>query len=383
MDILTIARSVFRRWYVVLPIVVGAMAVAFYISSTIPPQYEARGQILLASPDLDPSNLPRSSVDLSELAGQLVTDAVQAPLLVGDTSLEVSASGDSLSLVLRSSSPTDSLASNQNVVAWLNEQVEDRQEDGGFEPDERVVLRSATQELGEEGALPDGESDGGAASADEATVATTVQIDDPAARVVNPFGASNQTARVLTVAIQSDEGRRRVAERTGPGVAFTLGQDARDAAAILTVTTIGADPQAVLDAYDHVTAEIRASLAEREERAEVPPTRRTRIEPIAAPQTVSDVSPPLDRSVAAIIGLGGLAAVALAVMLDSFAGRQRAAEDGIGISQRTFWEDRPASGEVPFEPTLSASSDLSHASDPDDPNRDDGAGSRSRRAKAR
>lgn len=385
MDILTIARSVFRRWYVVVPIVAGALAVAFYMNSTIPPQYEAQGQILLASPDLDPSNLPRSFVDLGELAGLLVTDAVQAPLLAGDASIDVSASGDTLALVVSSSSPTDSRTTNQNIIAWLGEQVEDRQADEDFEAGERLVLQSATQAIEDaDEPLSDDEAEfGGAASVDGAELATTIQLDDPAARVVNPFGASNQTARVLTVAIQSDEGRRRVAERSGPGVSFSLGQDARDAAAIMTITTVGADPQAVLDAFDHVTAELRTSLADREARAEVPPTRRTRIEPIAAPQSVIDVSPPLDRSVAAIIGLGGLAAIAVAVMIDSIAARRRPKATGGGGPEPTFWSDRPASGDVGFDGPSSAPTRRSSSPDPVDPHDDDGASSRPRRAKTR
>lgn len=318
-DILTIATSVFRRWYLTFPVMLAAIGIALYVNSTIPPQYQAQGQILLASPDLDPSGLPRSFVDVAELAGELTTDAVGGPLVVGSASIDVSAGLESLDLVVTSDSAEDSRATVDNIVAWLETQVEERQVAAGFDPAERVRLQTATQEVtdNEAGTVQDDSAGETSDANDETTLSTTIRLDDPAARVVNPFGASGQTARILTVAVQSDEGRTAVAERTGPEVEFTLGQQARDAAPILTITTMGPVPEVVLGAFEHVSDEVAASLSEREERAEVPPTRRTRVEPIAAPQTVTDVSPPLDRAVAAIIGLGGLLAIALAIIADS------------------------------------------------------------------
>ena len=365
MDILTIALSVLRRWYITVPVMVATVAIAFYVNSTIPPQYEASGQILLASPDLDPSNLPRSSIDLGSLAGQLNTEAVRSPLQVGDSDIEASAAADSLSLVVTADSPADAQATTDNVIDWLAQQVDQRQEDQGFIAAERIRLQASTQEIdSEETQELDADPSAAGAAPEGAVLVTAITLDDPAARVSNPYGASNQTGRILTVAVQSDEGRRAVAQRAGSSVDFTIGQNARDAAPILTITTYGADPGAVLEAFDHVADEVETTLSDREERAEVPPTRRTRIEPIAVPQSVTDVSPPLDRSVAAIIGLGGLLALALVVMVDSLQARRP--KQGEPHTSAGWW----SGSATPTTPEV----DAEFASGPDWDETDDGGG---------
>lgn len=322
MDILTVIQAVFRRWYVTFPVLLAAGGVAFVVNDTIPPAYQARGEILLASPELDPSALPRTVTDLRRLAEELATPDVQTPLIVGSTVIEVDADPNALSLALASGSPADAQATANNVVAWLEQEVEARQAAAGIEPVERLQVRStltpvATEDLGEQPL----DITEGAATGDNALLAT-VTLNDPVAGATNPFGASNASARVLTVAVQSDQGRERVTERTGPDLQFELRQDPRDPAPILVITTRSSDPDTALDGFGHIAEVVALELAEREERAEVPPSRRTGIEALAAPQQVTDVSPPLDRSVATILGLGLLAAVVLAILAESIAQRR-------------------------------------------------------------
>ncbi len=311
MDLLTIIQAVLRRWYVAAPILLAFAAGAYYVNSTIPPQFEARGQVLLADPELDPSNLPRQSVSLTELVDELQSSEVLDAQLVGGATLDATARRNGITLEVEGETREAVQETVANARSWLATGLEEQQERANIEPLERLRLSDAGVD---------------AVAEDEEGLrqTTTLELEDPAAAAPNPYGASNQTGRLLIVATSSDAGRMRVAERTGPDVSFEVSQDSRDAAPILSITTFGPAPQQVIEAYDDVTAVLEEELEARESRAEVPPSRQTSIERIAVPQQVADVSPPLDRSVAAIVGVGGLLALAAALALDSMISHRRA-----------------------------------------------------------
>lgn len=310
MDVLTIIQSVLRRWYIALPILAAAAGAAYYVNSTIPPQFEAQGQVLLAGPDFDPTGLPRTIVDLPEVTGRLTTGDVQREVVADGASLQAVGGPAELAITIRADSQPAAQATLEAATAWVGETISERQTEAEIAPAEQLRLRRTDdQEIEpiEEGGV---------------RVSASFALEDPAAGAPNPFGASNTTGRLLIVAVQSDLGRQRMAERTGGGVVFGVSQDARDAAPILSISTMGSDPQAVLEGFQHVTEVLALELDEREARAEVPQTRRTSIEVLAEPRTVQDVSPPLDRTVAAILGLGGFLALVLALAVESFASRR-------------------------------------------------------------
>lgn len=312
MDVLTIIQSVLHRWYVAVPVLIVSAAVALQIHSSLPPQFEAQGQVLLTDPDFDPTGLPRAIVDLPEVAGLLTTGVVQREVVADGASLQAVGGPAELAITIRADSAPAAQATLEAASTWLGETISERQTEAGIDPAEQLRLRLIDEretELTEEGA---------------ARLTASFGLEDPTAGAPNPFGASNTTGRILIVAVQSDLGRQRVAGRTGAGVDFSVDQDVRDAAPILTITTLGSEPQAVLEAFQDVTEVLAMELAEREARAEVPQTRRTSIEVLADPRSVEDVSPPLDRSVAAILGLGGLLALVLALAVESFATRREA-----------------------------------------------------------
>lgn len=329
MDILSVVATVFKRWYVTVPIVAVALATAFYMHTNLPPQFQAEGQILLASPDLDPAGLPRTIVNLGEVAGEAATASAQTDMVEGSAGLTITARARALTIDVSGTTAEIAEGTYANAVEWLGDAVTQRQDDAGIDVDEQLVL------------LQDGEAE--VRERDEGGFEMTGRLGlvDPAAGAPNPFGANNATARILIVTIQSDAGQINVTERTGPGVGFSVGQDARDAAAILSITTSGADPRRVIEGYDHVADVLEAELGEREARAEVPETQRTRIERIAEPQRVTDTSPPLDRTVAAIIGLGGILAVIAATCLESVATRGRRRRDPAPSATMTSSDVRP------------------------------------------
>jgi hypothetical protein len=317
MDIISIIQAVLRRWYVALPIVVLAAAAAIYLQTSTPPTYEAVGQALLADPALDPSGLPTSIVDLDDILLELEDPALREELQTGDATYQLEADDRaSATIIVRAGSEAAAEATAQAVGAWLRERVQDVQSDAEVPAAERLQVR------GSERIITSLDEDTGSVEA-----IASVTLFDPTAGIANPFVASATTVRLLVVAVQSDEGRQTVLARTGPGVGFVLSQSTNDAAPILTITTTGADQDAVLASFDVVREVVDEELQRRQDRAEIPTSRRTRIETLAQPQTARDVSPPLNRAAAALFGLGALLAAAAAIATDSVVARRERSRD--------------------------------------------------------
>jgi hypothetical protein len=306
-DIVTIIQAVLRRWYVSVPLLVLATAVALYVQFAAPSAYQADGQLLLADPGLDPSGLPAAAVDVDEILVRLDAPAIREELEAGDATYQVEAEDQSTVAVTVGASSTGAAEDTARAVhAWLTEHVADVQSDAEFPEDERIQVRG-----GERITLTTDEQSG------DVQATSAITLFDPTAGVVNPFAASNTTVRLLIVAIESDTGRTAVLEQTGPDISFVLTQEQRDAAPILGVSTTGADPRAVLSAFDAVSQAVDEELQRRQDRAEIPSSRRTRVEALAQPQRVVDVSPPVQRTAGALFGLGAFLAVAAAIATDS------------------------------------------------------------------
>lgn len=344
MDIISIIQAVFRRWYVSVPLIVLGGAAALYVQLTTPPVYEAAGQVLVADPSLDPSGLPTTIVDIDELLRTLDEESVRAELATGDSTYQLELEDPtSLSLVVRSTNDDDAVATLEAVAERFRQDVDTAQSDAGIPRQERLQARGGDRwVIGE-------------VSDSIVEAVTTLSLFDPTAGIANPFGASNSTVRLLVVSVQSDAAKRRIADLTGPDIEYRLAQSASDAAPILSITTTGPEQDAVLDAFDQVQRVVDEELQRRQERAEIASWRRTRLETIARPEEVTDISPPLDRAAAAVFALGGLLAVAGAIAVDSALTQRRLARpdqappaqtgsDPIGVRHHLYESDRaPAS----------------------------------------
>jgi hypothetical protein len=313
LDIITVVQAVLRRWYVSLPLVAVAAIAALYVQSNTPPAYQADGQLLFADPSLDPSQLPTSVVNVDDLLRSLEEPSVREDLERGDAIYQVEAEDQSTVLVTVNASGEEAARSTALAVrTWVADRVESQQQEAGFPDQERLQVR------GGETISVETDPQSGTVQAGSA-----MTLFDPTAGFVNPYVASITTVRLLLVAVESDAGREAVLERTGPGIGFVLTQSPRDAAPVMGVTTTGSDPEAVIEAFDAVQQVVDEELQQRQDRAEIPITRRTRVEALATPQRVTDVSPPVERAAAAIFGLGGLLAVAAAIAVDGVQTRRR------------------------------------------------------------
>ena len=312
MDLLVIIQTVLRRWYVTAPVLLAAFGLAFYVQSTIPEEYQARGSVLLEEPRFDPSRLPASFVHTGTLLDRFEESDAAAMVTTGDTrvvprphdrwSLEITAVG---------SDPNDVEASIMATMDWVSAEVAALQEEEDVSEEERLRVSVLTPAVTAE-PQPGGNYE----------AVGEVMLRDPAAGIDNPYTAGGGTTSLLHAVIGSDSGRSRVNERTAPGVSFDIGTT-RDNAEIIQITTTGSDPATLFDAFDVVRDALASELDARQQRADVPESRRIVITDLARPQVVMDVSPPLSRAVAAIIGLGGLLALGLAVAVESIADRRQ------------------------------------------------------------
>lgn len=312
MDLLTLIRIVLRRWYVTMPVLLVAFGLALYVQSTIPEKYEARGSVLLEDPRLDPSRLPASFVHTGAILDRFEESDAPTVVATGDTrvvprprdrwTLEITAVG---------SDPNDVESSVRATMDWVSAEVANLQDEEDVAEEERLRVSILTPAVAAE-PQPGGNYE----------AVGEVILRDPADGIDNPYTAGGGTTSLLQAVVGSDSGRARVNERTAPGVGFDIATT-RDNASIIMITTTGSDPAALFDAFDVVRDALASELDARQERAGVLESRRIIITDLARPQAVVDVSPPLSRAVAAIIGLGGLVALGLAVAVESIADRRQ------------------------------------------------------------
>jgi hypothetical protein len=327
MDLLSLVRIFFRRWAVTVPIIVLTLAAATYVQVNVPPQYQARGSVLLATPELDPSRLPSSVVDLPSLVDELETEQTASGLVAPGSEILVRIREDGV--FETNSVSTSAEAAEQtveNVIAWLIEEVARVQVEADVPESERIRARNLTPIVAAE------EQDGNRYQATGA-----ISLEDPSLNMTNPFGATLETALLLEEAVGGDAGRRRVADLTGPGASFQFSSADRSASPILRIDTFGSDPETVLEAFEHVRVVLDEELTARQDRAEVPTLRQVRVETLTAPGTVSDISPPVSRAVALIVGLGGLLALGLAIALESLLSRRSTRTSGVQPSEAVDW----------------------------------------------
>lgn len=303
MDLFTLIKVVFSHWRVVVPIGILTLGLAFYVQSTTPSEYEANGYLVLDAPEASGETSMSSAIDLDGLA--------QGIELEGETqgrNFTVTNLGGS-NYSIAAAAPSADVAEQDAgaVVDGLAQRVRAIQDDQQVPESGRLDLRLVDPQIVAE------------EQADGSFLATaTVFLNDPAAVGENPYPPTSYTGRLLQVGVMGDSGLARFDALTGGDVELVVGQEARDAAPLLQVVTIGADPQAVIDGFFHARDIMVEDLSARQERADLLPRQRTTLSVVDAPLGVVDQSPPVERATAAVIALGGLLALGVAIGLEGW-----------------------------------------------------------------
>lgn len=327
MDLISVLKLMVRRWYIAGPVIVATLIVAFVMQSNVPREYEARGTLLLSSPEFDPSRAPQVAVELADAVARLRGPEGLAEVEAGggmeeytirqrdDLNAEVRVPGDS----------TAAATTARILMEQMGQAVVDRQARAGIPEEERVQPQTqvSVREIEQD---PDAGDDARVdfPQADRVTIGS-LNLVDPARARGNPFPAGDATSRVLQLAVHSDAGRLLVRERVAREELLDFEVVPQGGPGIIEIRLTTSDPQVALSAFDVVHEVLQDELDRRQARADVPVSRRLVLEVLGAPQAPVDVTGPVDRATAAIVGLGGLLAVGLVLLVENLtpAWRQR------------------------------------------------------------
>ena len=304
MDLVDLLKVVLRHWPVAVGILLIAGAGAFALHHQTPREYEASGILQLVPPELESMRSPERLVDLPGRVAALreeygntggngptveirLIDAITAQVAISERSREVESQA-------------------RDIVQQLAGEIQEVQEQAAIPPEERLVART--------GVLPPEETVDGDEPFEQRTLARLI-LDTPGLDQTNPYRPDDDTSRLLEIAVESDAGRELIEARTdSEGFAFDVSPGG--APGIIEVGTHAADPQGVFDGFEVVTDALREELEARQDRADVPTTRRLLLEVVAAPEVARDVTGPVSRAVAGVVALGLIGAAAGAVLMD-------------------------------------------------------------------
>lgn len=321
MDLFDLIRVILARWKVVVPVLLATAALAFAVQSRVPPQFEAVGQLVFETPDLDASNDAGPVIDPVALADDIALEAAGP-----DREFTVTALGGANYVVSAvASSRDDAVTDAEFVIEQLDQRVQAVQEAQNVLDAEIVELRLISPQI-----TPEELANG------SLLAQARFFLYDPVAATVNPYTPDASTGRLLEVAVTSDAGLAEFERRAGSGVEFAVGQQARDAAPLMQVITIGSEVEQVLNAFYVVRDMLVEELRAREERAGVLPSQQLSLVVIDAPLAATDSSPPVNRATVGVIALGGLLALGLALALEGHARRR---EERAGTSTTRAGDD--------------------------------------------
>lgn len=315
MDVFEMGRAIRRRTALVLAIVITTVGLAVAAHVVTPAIYDAHGSVVLEPPSASASDDAASALDLVGLSDRLDDETgAEVPMFT----LSRQSSGDYRLAVVGPSS-TAARDAMSAFIDRLGSQVAAAQEDASIPGLERVALVESSRRVASEPA-----EDG------SVSIIAGLTLRDPARVRLNPFGADDVTGRRIALAVSGDAGHERFREEVGPGVDFTVGQEAGDPIALLDVETTSADPTRSVEAFDVVVSMLVDELRQQQDDAGVLARQQVRLTVVEEAQEAKYMSPPVKRPTVVVLVLGGLAAVLVPLVLESR--RRREASEPVGRS---------------------------------------------------
>lgn len=325
MDLLTILITVVRRWPVVLVVFLATLAGVQSVTSRAIPEYEATGTLLLhqtqdqSSGDVEGSTAVTNTFVIAEVmnSGDMRASVAEEGF-VGDYNAQAEMSGI-LRVVVTGEEP-DGLA--DTVLAILNRAREEtvaRQSMTTLAVPSDVfeilsVPTTATVDARYRMENPE--------ATDTRYVARGSALITPLTVEQNVFQPDAYTIRVLAEAMQSQSVVDEV-RAEGLRSSFVVSNLPRDPAPIMYLTTSGSDPADVLASYDHVASVLSRRLAELQEEAGADPTTVIQVHDLASPQQAVLLTTNRTRPAVALAGLGLIASVTLALLVDAIIARRK------------------------------------------------------------
>lgn len=287
MDLFELIRVILRRWLIVVPMAAATLVLAFYVQTSVPAELEATGYVRLETRAFAGDQGTAQELDPFALAAQ-ASEAVDSTVTIdprgGGNYVVTVTGGDSTMAGALMDEAVVALGASLQSLQDVSEVPEaERAELRRVAPDEVMIQDTGT-----------------------AVASASLFLFVPGSSSVNPYQPNASTGRLLQVSVSGDTGRRAFFEAMGPDYTFEVGQEARDAAALIQIATIGPDEEGVIESFYQVMHLMQLELDARQDRADVPPAQRLSMTVVDAPVRASDQSAPVNRASAGIVALGGL-----------------------------------------------------------------------------
>ncbi len=313
MDILTVLRTILRRWLVVVPIVVITFVAAFVVGTGTEPEYGMEGTAVLVSASGAPA-APRDASSFAAVSGPVFAETLRSSearmrLAEAGATVPYAIEVDPATSILRVRADSPDAGANvqtvEIVLDSLARELELLEETAEIPDSGRATVRK----LSEPSVQP-----GGAPAAVGSAFLVPKGPEGP-----NPYPPSGYTARLLTERILGAEAQQRVLQRVGAVATFSVTQNQRDDAPIIYLTSGGTDADEVERVFTAAREVVEELLDEQQAAAGVEVGRRTRLVPLNTPAGAVQTSGSVVKSVVTVVGLGLIAAATAAIVVESLA----------------------------------------------------------------
>ena len=325
MNLTEIAKILYRRWWVFVPVVILTAGAVLLTVALQKPRYEATAALLLAGPQIVGSEAPDPTPDETT---PTFNPSIVAEIVEGDTTRArldpVSESAD-YSVVVTSDGvlrvevtdidETTVVPTADAVIDQLTSVVEELNstEDGPPASLEVLSLPSIAREQIFVG--PDGDTV--VQYFTSGSVLMRFEDEEPSL-MPNPYSPSSGTLRVLQEVASTEAVVTSIQEQVGDETAeFDAVFQDRDAAPIMYAITRASTEQATMNALGLALSLLDTDLADRQEITGADPSTWLQFQRLAVSDEPEDVSGSLRRPIATVLVLGAVASVSLSVLVDT------------------------------------------------------------------
>jgi hypothetical protein len=321
MSLTEIAQVLYRRWWVVVSVLVLTL-VAVWLTISTDSEYQATATLLLASPELGGSGqqVPEAEPTFNPSVVVEIVDGDDTRVKLGSefdiSDYSVTATGENIIEVeARSDTPNAVVRTADAVVDEILLVVEALNADApGTEAVAEVLSRP---QLARERTVEDPTG----APVVEYYATGSVLVNGAGsieAAVPNPYTASEGTLRVLVEVASPGQVRQSILDEVNHGdPGFELVFDSRDIAPVLHVVATASEPAAAMQTLNAVVAFLDGDLAERQVLAGADESTFVWFQRLAYPDRAEPATGGVLRPIATIVVLGVVAAVSLAVLVDT------------------------------------------------------------------
>lgn len=312
--------ALIRRWWVVVPVLLLTMGGVVLVGISAGSQYQARATLLLAGPEIAPGDAADDGLgailDTSvviEMAEGDATRALLDPNIVRHSVSEVGSGVLRIEAVGEPGAPV--VPAGRTIIAEVERVVEELDaEDDERAAEVRVLSepRSPRQRI-----IVEANGDTRTEVFSVGSIQLLIAGQAPSS-VENPYNPSGGFLRIIDEDAAVPAVSESIREAVGdPEASFDLQYDSRDAAAIVHVVATATTAETTMATMNEALAFLDEDVARRQTLAGADESTWIVFQRIALPQEAEVLSSSLGRPIAAVVGLGVVAAASLAILVDS------------------------------------------------------------------